>query len=640
MNKSIDLSYIYSLRQKFSIIGLTGRTGSGCTTIANQLKKGFNNVDFPAPLDFDLNNNSFRKYKIIYNYATQNFKSYEIISYRDIITLFIIRYNLDDLIAFINSKEVEKQFSNQSLISIYDLSAEISALNNLKEDFEKYQKSILGELNFNIRGGTYLKEIGKEFLSEDFQAFSKKLHGCLSISYFTKNYLIFQLISNNIRKSGEPYNSELTNSINVFAIAEMVNFIIKTIGKLKGETKIVIDSIRNPIEANYFKQKYAAFYLIAINRDDKERELKLKTRYNASEFHWIEKLIDIEYKGTQNNGFHGQFVRECIEKSDIHITYRGLNDVNSLNSKIKDNTTPYYSWQMQLLKFITLIDHPGLVTPSPEERSMQLAFTAKYNSGCISRQVGAAVTDEYYSVKAIGWNNTPEGHVPCQLRNAEALINATPEELRLDSAKNYEDQNPELKAFTPYEKNNLKFKEALTEHYTPYIEGNSNLKGRSVCFCFKSLHNSCFDGKNQVHTRSLHAEESAFLQITKYGGTSIKNGKLFTTASPCELCSKKAYQLGIKVIYYIDPYPGISKEQILEAGNNKPEVRLFNGAIGNAYHWLYEPFMAYKDELALILGHNIKDLASKQDETIKAQQSVIDGLTEELERFKANSTIK
>jgi len=33
---------------------------------------------------------------------------------------------------------------------------------------------------------------------------------------------------------------------------------------------------------------------------------------------------------------------------------------------------------------------------------MQLAYTAKYNSGCISRQVGAAVTDESYSIKAIG----------------------------------------------------------------------------------------------------------------------------------------------------------------------------------------------------------------------------------------------
>jgi deoxycytidylate deaminase len=69
-----------------------------------------------------------------------------------------------------------------------------------------------------------------------------------------------------------------------------------------------------------------------------------------------------------------------------------------------DNTSPYFSWKMQLLKYVSLMSHPGLVTPSPEERCMQLAYTAKHNSGCISRHVGAAITDENYSIKAIGWN--------------------------------------------------------------------------------------------------------------------------------------------------------------------------------------------------------------------------------------------
>src|SRR6185503_14751999 len=97
------------------------------------------------------------------------------------------------------------------------------------------------------------------------------------------------------------------------------------------------------------------------------------------------------------------------------------------------------------------------------------------------------------------------------------------------------------------------------------------------------------------------------------GGMGFQNGKLFTTASPCELCAKKAYQLGIKVIYYIDPYPGISDKHILSAGNKPIEVRLFNGAIGNAYHWLYDPIMPYKNEMSLLLGQEIKDLASRYE---------------------------
>ena len=330
----------------------------------------------------------------------------------------------------------------------------------------------------------------------------------------------------------------------------------------------------------------------------------------------MEKFIENEYKGGKGNEFYKQYIRDCIERADIHLTYRNKDEAALLNEERKekkDNTSPYFSLEMQLLKFISLIDHPGLVTPSPEERCMQLASTAKYNSGCISRQVGAAVTDSNYSVKAIGWNNTPEGQTPCLLRDVDTLLNDKDGELAKE-------------VFTPYERDieSKEFNSALESNYKEQIISNKeNLKGRNVCFCFKSLKNSYSEGKNQVHTRSLHAEESAFLQIAKYGGVGLQNGKLFTTASPCELCSKKAYQLGIKVIYYIDPYPGISEKQILKTGSLQPEVRLFNGAIGNAYHWLYEPLMSYKDELSLLLGQDIKDLTSKLDEEKKKNEKLI-----------------
>lgn len=109
-----------------------------------------------------------------------------------------------------------------------------------------------------------------------------------------------------------------------------------------------------------------------------------------------------------------------------------------------------------------------------------------------------------------------------------------------------------------------------------------------------------------MHTRSLHAEENAFLQISKCGGAGIDGGFLFTTASPCELCSKKAYQLGIKRIYYIDPYPGIAIDHILNGGSNNPELILFSGAIGRAFHRLYMPITAYKDELSALTKSSLQ----------------------------------
>ena len=119
-----------------------------------------------------------------------------------------------------------------------------------------------------------------------------------------------------------------------------------------------------------------------------------------------------------------------------------------------------------------------------------------------------------------------------------------------------------------------------------------------------------------MHTRSLHAEENAFLQLAKYGAQGIQNGLLFTTASCCELCAKKAYQLGIRKIYYIDTYPGISKEHILSSGpkEKRPELILFQGAIGRAYINLYSPFMSLKDEIEFLTGVEVKKLQSSKAE--------------------------
>ena len=67
----------------------------------------------------------------------------------------------------------------------------------------------------------------------------------------------------------------------------------------------------------------------------------------------------------------------------------------------------------------------------------------------------------------------------------------------------------------------------------------------------------------------------------------------------CPALSKKTYQLGIAKIVYIEPYPGISVSHVINSGVASPEMKLFSGAVGPAYHKLYEPFLPYKDELSV-----------------------------------------
>jgi len=637
MKKGTDLSPIYRHRSDFTIIGMTGRTGSGCSKIAMQLAKGYGDgADYPDPEDCNIEpgNNSYRKYNIIRKFAMENFRGYNLIRYKDVLTLFLLKYDYAEFIQFLNSPTLANAFARSGLEVKSNFTREIKSLDKLAETFEKFRISLsyidLSDRNEN-KG---FNELYNLFFESEFQNFSTEFHKILEKGSLMKRNKLLQVIANNLRCSGDPYTITTRDPNNLFTVVELINDIIKSYRKTKGHpTQFVIDSMRNPLEIMFFKQRFSAFYLMAVNRKDEDRKEKLKSKYGES-FNDLEKFLEEEYRGGKGGEFYKPYVRECIEKADIHITYRSKERAAAKNEKVKerkDNTSPFFSWEMQLLKYISLIAHPGIITPSPEERCMQLAYTAKYNSGCISRQVGAAITDNNYSIKAIGWNNTPEGQVPCLLRNAEVLIDAPLEERQLKD----EEQSDELKTFTPYEKEDNDFREVLLTNFKEPIKQNrQELNGRNVCFCFKTLKNACSEGKNQIHTRSLHAEESAFLQITKYGGEGIAGGKLFTTASPCELCSKKAYQLGIAVIYYIDPYPGISQKQILETGAKPPELRLFNGAIGAAYHWLYEPFMAYKDELSLILGQDIKDFATGLERQLEKSKKEIEAKDKKIQELE------
>ena len=210
---------------------------------------------------------------------------------------------------------------------------------------------------------------------------------------------------------------------------------------------------------------------------------------------------------------------------------------------------------------------------------MQLAYTAKVNSGCISRQTGAVVTDSEYNIISLGWNDVPYGQTPCIYRNL------------LDLQR----QN-DKGAFSDYEwESNSPFQINLQKYDFSMA---ASLNGLPASFCFKTLNEKVTGEKNPMSARAMHGEEKALLQ----GRTpKIKGGCLFTTSSPCEMCAKNAKEHQISKIYYIEPYPGISQRHVCNSGDphNRAQYILFEGAIGRAYTQLYTPILPYKDELSL-----------------------------------------
>lgn len=561
LSKAIE--HLYDERKDFIIIGLTGRTGSGCTTVAHLLSLDFETFSAPKPKSGCSEDNEERKYSIAYNYVKKNWEPFKIIEMRNIITSFILEYDFDDLCNYI--KDISTHNSQELIIYLEG---------NIKNEF-----NVLHKKRDNIKLQTqenedYLKEDEVyKFYFEELPEFTQNFKEALN-HFYTDTYTeLFQAIGNNLRASGIPYSGDFSPQ-NIFKLSQRTNTLIKVLRKRnikhKGRVLVVIDAFRNPYEATFFKDRYSAFYLVAINTNDNFRTDRLvKDGLNHQQIsHLDKKEYPNKKKGVEI--FSHQNIQKCLEISDIFLY--------NPSTELSDRGT----LKKSIIKYIGLMIHPGLITPTHIERTMQLAYNAKLNSGCISRQVGAAVTDCNFSVKSIGWNSTPECQVECNLRSIDDL---------------YHREN--IQSYSNYELSNESFRK-IVEHKYEKINQHS-LNGRAYSYCFKDLYNELIDNKNQVHTRSLHAEENAFLQISKYGGAGVLGGYLFTTASPCELCSKKAYQLGIKKIFYIDPYPGISLDHILNNGSRRPELILYIGAIGRAFTQLYNPIISYKDELELLV---------------------------------------
>ncbi len=540
------LEKLHSKNEDFIMIGLTGRTGSGCTTAATMLSSEKSDINHSLFSGDVAKTNVERKERILKNFFEKNWQPFTHLRVSSVLTLMLL--DVDDINPvkdFLKEQECIRQADLDFLIVKHCELLE-SKLNSSKNDF---YINWLSNLTSEIRGK-------------------------LEEASFVK---LYQLLGRNARRSGDVTKSTMKQGA-FFSIAHKIKEITEELREEdksnEKSTYIAVDAIRNPLEASYFQERFTSFYLLAISCTEDKRKQRLSKKGLSEES--ITNIDKNEYSSLDigdEHSFTDQDIQGCLQRADIYI--------DSSYDEKSNNKKPLVN---QLIKFVCLAQKPGLITPSPEERCMQVAYTSKLNSGCLSRQVGAVVTNKNYSIKAVGWNDTPYGQVPCNLRSVEELMT----------------QKDEI-GYSSFELSDIIFRNRIEEKMEAFKSIKS--KGYNHSYCFKSEYNAIKKDKNQVHTRSLHAEENAFLQVSKDGGSGVNGGFLFTTASPCELCAKKAYQLGMTKVFYIDPYPGISMDHILSTGVEKyrPEMILFNGAIGRAFHNLYTPIAPYKDELAALI---------------------------------------
>lgn len=480
----------------------------------------------------------------------------------------------------------------------------------------------------NIRSIKRLKRF--IFVHDLMPAFGDAIH-----DYFRENNLpfteLYQKYGNSIRCYGKVLYTNQTSALraaDVFSIPRKIVRFIKTLrhpfsNRNSRPVRIVIDSVKNVFEATYLRQRYSSFYLFAISTDEDIRKKRLlnSEKKNLT----LEQIRFIDWNEYSSEGIivYNRIKREISENRTQNCTATELNFYNSIVSSDEDailndyvrkhaydkNLQQFYlqdvaasienadvfisnnydnkvGKNMELIwaivRNVCLIMFPGLLLPTPIEKCMQIAFASKCNSGCLSRQVGAVVTDKEYNILSIGCNDVPYGDISCARKNLVDLC-------KLEDSP----------AYTNYELENIEFRQQIGKFRHIATRLSRILRGLPMRYCFKDLH---LKGKNQeknpMRTRAMHAEEKA-LSIC---GERCAGGCLFTTSSPCEMCSKNAKNHRIKKIYYIEVYPGISEAQYSRSGdsNNIAEHILFTGAIGRAYVQMYTPIMPQKDILSLL----------------------------------------
>ncbi len=330
--------------------------------------------------------------------------------------------------------------------------------------------------------------------------------------------------------------------------AVLVKMVFTDLADRKPE-RIVIDGVRNPGEIKYLR-KFSHFFLIAIDaaREERLRRYRAKTGIDISDQEFY--AIDERDSGKNQPG-HGQNVTHCIDLADFQVIN---DDTWDDDLTIRDNLFK------KIDVLLDLIDKPGFKQPSMQEVGMHFAYSASLMSPCLKRQVGAMIAREIDSGKelaiAIGHNRPPDGIKTCHDRYQTC----------------YRDL---LKG-----KMQKKLKDTL--HNIPGLPGTiEDDIIRSVL--------SDPELKQLDYCQSIHAEESAILQVAKLGGVSLGGTTLYTTTFPCLLCAKKIIQTGIKRIVFNEAYPMIQARDLLAQSLGRDNLIRFEGVKSLAFFKLFQP---------------------------------------------------
>ncbi len=259
--------------------------------------------------------------------------------------------------------------------------------------------------------------------------------------------------------------NQLRESLGPAALAKMIS------QKLEKDKNYVIDSVRNPAEAEELK-KQGRFILFYITAPPETRFERIKSRKREADPQSYEAFQHFEKLEEENEDKTKQNLRGTVQLAEKKIINDG--SLEQLHERVDS-------------ALAEVTNEFRLVRPGWDEYFMSIAKVVATRSNCVKRKVAAVIVKDKRIIST-GYNGTPRGTRNCSDGGCPRCNNFS------EKGKNLED-----------------------------------------CYC-------------------SHGEENAIVQAS-YHGISIRDSTVYTTFSPCLICTKMIINAGIKEVVYNVDYP-------------------------------------------------------------------------------------
>lgn len=373
----------------------------------------------------------------------------------------------------------------------------------------------------------------------------------------------------------------------------------------------IIDSLKHPSEAEFLKSIYGdMFYIVGVLCPENVRIQRLnKTIYKANVYELIERDKSQEEK-------YGQQLLKVLHLSDFFIN-NSMND-DAILKNIKRSAE--------------LMLGEDKYTPTLDEYAMFIAQSTAVRSGCMSRQVGAAIFSGKGDIISTGRNDVPRpfGGLYCT-----------------------EDGEHDMRCMTNGDKQcySEKLKDKTSESIANDINAilkSKRLKGPKIALIQNEIQSAIASNKNIKglieFSRAVHAEMDAITTAARNGSAPLEGATLYCTTYPCHHCARHIVSSGIKKVIYIEPYEkSLAGELHFDSISNDNEVAdkvaiiPFQGVSPKQYLNMFAVKERKKGgvKISRKLDQELPSVAKFVDSHLDYEQKVVQFLLEDLKLKKS-----